>query len=281
MQFPPLHRLRVCPPCADQSATGMKADRFDDAPVGYFQSHVVDGVCSICHEELDRPSTQCPERFNCKQVLFLEDCRHVFHMACIAQTAQRGRLECPDCRKPFADQDIKDMKEAYAEARLDWNVRTDVGDDDWDDDDGAGGGGDDVDDDDDFDIAAAVHDNDLVGLTGQLLNSERVRFLVNEVRDDDTEALLLSWAVQLGYIEMARLLLEFGAEINDRDISGNTALFYARSQPMARLLILNGANVDGENHRGETALYLAEQAGNDEVAAVLRAAGGTRGTRYS
>ena len=112
MNLPPLHRLRVCPPCAYQSATGMRAESFDDAPVAYFQSHKVDDVCSICHEEFDQPSTQCPEKFKCKQVLFLENCSHVFHMACIAQSAEKGRRECPECRKALSPQDLKDIEEA-------------------------------------------------------------------------------------------------------------------------------------------------------------------------
>ena len=111
---------RVCRPCATDQV-------FDDWDTGLQEwdgePRKLTDKCTICIQPLDRASTNCPEEFNCKKVLFLKNCEHVFHLACIAQVAQRGRLECPNCKTRFANEDIQEMKTECVAAGLKWNVR--------------------------------------------------------------------------------------------------------------------------------------------------------------
>lgn len=67
-------------------------------------------------------------------------------------------------------------------------------------------------------------------------------------------------------IEMVRLLLDVGADVNiqSRETEGNTALHYALSPSIGgcsiellQLLLEGGADVNARNHNGETPLFLA------------------------
>ncbi len=58
-------------------------------------------------------------------------------------------------------------------------------------------------------------------------------------------------------LEIIRILLENGADIEGRDDSGKTALFYAiqmKNIEMVRLLIESGADVKTKDHQGNTPL---------------------------
>lgn len=79
----------------------------------------------------------------------------------------------------------------------------------------------------------------------------------------------LGWAASFDNLEMAKLLLHYGAHVDARDRLGNTALHYAAERgtiDFMRLLIANKATVDAPNRQGLTPLMIAGEHG--EVAAV-------------
>ena len=68
----------------------------------------------------------------------------------------------------------------------------------------------------------------------------------------------LHWAAENGLTEIAALLIEQGADVNESDHFGNTALHLALSYPeMAQMLLESGAEVNAKNAMGQTPLHLA------------------------
>jgi ankyrin repeat protein len=68
----------------------------------------------------------------------------------------------------------------------------------------------------------------------------------------------LHWAAENGLTDIAALLIEQGAEVDEADHFGNTALHLALAYPeMIDLLVQNGADVDAKNAMGNTPLHLA------------------------
>ena len=68
----------------------------------------------------------------------------------------------------------------------------------------------------------------------------------------------LHWAAENGLIDVAGLLIEQGADPDERDHFGNTALHLALDYPeMIELLLAGGADVNAANAMGNTPLHLA------------------------
>jgi ankyrin repeat protein len=68
----------------------------------------------------------------------------------------------------------------------------------------------------------------------------------------------LHWAAENGLIDIAALLIEQGADADETDHFGNTALHLALAySDMIDLLLASGANVDAKNAMGNTPLHLA------------------------
>ena len=68
----------------------------------------------------------------------------------------------------------------------------------------------------------------------------------------------LHWAAENGLSDIAALLIEQGAEADETDHFGNTALHLALAYPdMITLLLENGADVNAKNAMGNTPLHLA------------------------
>jgi ankyrin repeat protein len=68
----------------------------------------------------------------------------------------------------------------------------------------------------------------------------------------------LHWAAGNGLIEIAALLIEQGADADETDHFGNTALHLALAYPdLMKLLLESGANVNAKNAMGNTPLHLA------------------------
>ena len=64
----------------------------------------------------------------------------------------------------------------------------------------------------------------------------------------------------MGIVEIVRLLVENGAEVNNKNNDGTTALLWAASKgylEIVRLLVENGAEVNSKNNDGTTALLSA------------------------
>lgn len=77
-------------------------------------------------------------------------------------------------------------------------------------------------------------------------------------------------------VEITRLLIEKGADINARGQDGRTPLMIAAIKGYAeivKLLIANGADVTIRSAKGETALSLAKAYNNNEIQKLLKAAG--------
>ena len=82
----------------------------------------------------------------------------------------------------------------------------------------------------------------------------------------------LTLAIERGYIEIAKLLIDKGANINIQNREGHTALMLASIEghiEIAKLLIDKGANINIQNREGHTALMLASIEGHTEIAKLL------------
>ena len=83
---------------------------------------------------------------------------------------------------------------------------------------------------------------------------------------------VLHWAAENGLLEIARLLLEQGSDVNARDAFANTPLHLAVRYPeMVKLLLSRGAQVGARNAFGNTPLHLA--VGERRVVELLLGAG--------
>ena len=75
-----------------------------------------------------------------------------------------------------------------------------------------------------------------------------------------------------GFLKIAELLLEKGANIEGRDIAGWTPLHWASGRghvEVSRLLLQCGANIDAKDNGEQTPLYFASGSGHLEVAQLL------------
>lgn len=88
----------------------------------------------------------------------------------------------------------------------------------------------------------------------------------------------LGLAAYFGRPEAVRLLLDRGAEVsatarNDMRVQALHAAVAGRNLEAVRLLLAAGADPDAQQHGGWTPLMAAQQHGDDDIAAALRAAG--------
>ena len=80
------------------------------------------------------------------------------------------------------------------------------------------------------------------------------------------------WANDKRHLDVARLLLDEGADLNIQDHDGFTALIVASSQghlEIARLLLDRGATTDIQDNNGRTALVRATGKGQIELERLL------------
>jgi uncharacterized protein len=90
----------------------------------------------------------------------------------------------------------------------------------------------------------------------------------------------LGWAAGYGYTDVARVLIDHGANVNAKDDDGTTLLMHIMvrkpTADVVRLLLENGADPDATAHNGVTALMIATHKGHEDIANVLRAFSGSR-----
>ena len=86
----------------------------------------------------------------------------------------------------------------------------------------------------------------------------------------------LHLAAQEGHVDLARMLLDKGAEVDARDAKGETPLHRATEKghtDVAGLLLARGADVNATSKNGATALHWAASEGHRDVAQLLLDAG--------
>ena len=82
----------------------------------------------------------------------------------------------------------------------------------------------------------------------------------------------LCWAAEHGHLEIAKLLLANGANVNVKDEDNITALHLAAQNghlEIAKFLVENGANVNVKDEDNVTALHLAAQNGHTGIVSLL------------
>jgi len=83
---------------------------------------------------------------------------------------------------------------------------------------------------------------------------------------------LLHWATEKGSVDLARLLIEYGADVKAQDKYQLTSLHLAvrsGSVDLTRLLIEHGADVTAQNGRGSTPLHVAVGKGSVDLTRLL------------
>lgn len=110
-----------------------------------------------------------------------------------------------------------------------------------------------------------------------------VKVLVKKVKPRDQT---LFTAVEEGYIEIVRLLIESGVNLNAKDVNGYTPLHIAVERnfsEIAKLLIKSGADLNskGVGLLEETPLHLAIKEGNNEMVKLLLESGADVNARDS
>jgi ankyrin repeat protein len=102
---------------------------------------------------------------------------------------------------------------------------------------------------------------------------EVARFLVEcgaDARAQDNHwSTPLHLASERGHLEVARFLIERGADARALDDNWRTPLHLTSKQEVARFLVENGVDVIAQDNRGSTPLHLASESGHVGVARIL------------
>lgn len=101
-------------------------------------------------------------------------------------------------------------------------------------------------------------------------NYETAKFLIERGADKKQSVswILLHRAIKMGNVDLVRLLISNGADVNERYRSGETALLAAirnRNSEMVRLLLQSKADADIQDEYGKNALISAAYQGDPEV----------------
>ena len=97
------------------------------------------------------------------------------------------------------------------------------------------------------------------------------KFDLNKIKDSEGKT-PLSNACYNDNIEVAKFLIEHGADVNSKDRDWYTPLYWAcykENIELVKLLLEQGADVDSKNKKGETPLYWACKKGNTEIVKLL------------
>jgi hypothetical protein len=110
-----------------------------------------------------------------------------------------------------------------------------------------------------------LHHCAINGFTTSVKRLLSIRNINVNVKDDLKGATPLHYAAENGHIEIARLLLQNGAEVNVRNNYGNTPLHWAASNghvDILHLLVENGVDLEAQDNNGERVLHWAVLNGN-------------------
>lgn len=123
----------------------------------------------------------------------------------------------------------------------------------------------------------------LVALVARYTDDTRLLDALGAVNADAADALKrtpLSWAAGQNHATIAASLIERGAALESRDVSGKTPLFHAvlgNAAETTRLLVARGADVDARDALADTPLMLAAAKSNEPMVEMLLSAGADRG----
>ncbi len=94
-----------------------------------------------------------------------------------------------------------------------------------------------------------------------------------EWRDDDNGYAPLHGAVRSGNVEIVRMLIDAGADVNVQDAEGRTPLYLTSNEEIARMLIGAGAKLDIQDNWNFTPLHRAARFGEVGIIRMLIGAG--------
>ena len=103
-------------------------------------------------------------------------------------------------------------------------------------------------------------------------------FNPNIVNENDTSP--LESAVSANELEVARILLKSGADVNRRDRRNKAPIFFASSVVMARLLVSAGARLNEVDDEGRSAAQYHLEHGREQIASALVECGAKRDSRW-
>lgn len=108
-------------------------------------------------------------------------------------------------------------------------------------------------------------------------NSDIAKMLLEKGADvnyrDNFDNTPLIYASLMGHTKMVRILINMNADINSRNTWGKTALMYAASaghKNIIETLLSAGADINTQDNNGGTALLYAYQKQNDDIVNLLR-----------
>jgi hypothetical protein len=110
-----------------------------------------------------------------------------------------------------------------------------------------------------------LHHCAINGLTTSVKRLLSIRNINVNVKDDEYGATQLHYAAENGHVEITRLLLHNGADVNAKSNDGFTPLHWAAifgHVDILHLLVENGADLEAQSNSGRRALHWAALYGN-------------------
>lgn len=123
------------------------------------------------------------------------------------------------------------------------------------------------------DIQAAIVKRDAARVAALLRAGRKPDFNFNDAHPGRSHESPLTMCMNRNFTDIARVLLEGGADPNRRDGSGRAPIHQARSAEAARLLVQAGADPNALDASGRSALAIAVERGDLQAVDALLAAG--------